>query len=481
MSSLLMLLWILHAMFCCDWACWAQISYTGHYYVIFDESLDWSDAATTCKNDNGYLLSLNDATEQAVLLGYVQQNHNSDLKTTWLGFRVASTTDMSGHRNTAWEDGSQVTYVDWNPDFPDLSQIMGEYSYPSWNFLNDGWQNGAGAAKIEGSYICEYLNPCRSAFVACTSTSVCVQDTATTEHACVCFSGFSGPDCTIPPDGTVTTAAEESDNEDEASESDEALGARVRAFLGDYSMMEIIIFVAVTSACIALVCACVVMYTRMRRRQGREGAGAAGRARKSSVRSRASRASSAASSRRSSVSRRSSDVYSMGDIPKFIFVTPSHEKNLVLPSPTPSPQANTPTPPATPPPPVAPTNQYVPPPVPRASPVPPPSPPPPPVPQAQVQAYPVAQPQARQVAQPQAYPVAQAQGYPVAQPQGYPVAQPQARPVAQPQAYPVAQPQGYPVAQPQAYPVAQPQARPVAQPQAPVATWKQTGRKYNIT
>lgn len=75
--------------------------------------LTWNDAFTKCKNDGGWLVTVKNAQEQAIIkLG---MDNNSPVDSNWF----IGLNDKQSEGTWAWvEDGSQATYYSWYPGEP---------------------------------------------------------------------------------------------------------------------------------------------------------------------------------------------------------------------------------------------------------------------------------------------------------------------------------------------------------------------------
>ncbi len=123
------------------------VSYGGHYYKIYTDSVTWTEAEARCEALGGYLATITSADEQAFI-----DEYNSSSKRLWIG----------GYReddNTVWMwvTGETWDYTNWGDGEPNNSSnvVSNEnrtvlWSGGYWNDLND--DNTSESA----GYICEW-------------------------------------------------------------------------------------------------------------------------------------------------------------------------------------------------------------------------------------------------------------------------------------------------------------------------------------
>jgi hypothetical protein len=90
-----------------DAADWIYNSQTKHYYRMI-EKMDWTVARDTAESLGGYLVTINDAEENAWLLETLKPQ-----EAVWIGFN-----DLRIEGRWEWVNGEQVTYTNWRPGQP---------------------------------------------------------------------------------------------------------------------------------------------------------------------------------------------------------------------------------------------------------------------------------------------------------------------------------------------------------------------------
>ena len=112
-------------------------SYGGHFYVLTESVVTWTDAEAQAAARGGHLVTLNDQAEQ----GWVQQTFGR-FGSIWIGLSDQAVTDT-----WEWSSGKPVTYTNWAPGWPN-AYYSSVYGY-HWAFLQgaDGqwmhYPNGA--------------------------------------------------------------------------------------------------------------------------------------------------------------------------------------------------------------------------------------------------------------------------------------------------------------------------------------------------
>ena len=81
-----------------------------HYYVMNDYRMRWEAAAAACRNDSGYLVSINTQEEQAFVHDFYRDNTASTTHFLWIGLKCELQTRCAGAQ---WEDGTAVSYTAW--------------------------------------------------------------------------------------------------------------------------------------------------------------------------------------------------------------------------------------------------------------------------------------------------------------------------------------------------------------------------------
>jgi len=87
---------------------WFFNSGSGHYYTLTENVGHWTDAVTEAQSLGGYLVTINDAAEEA----WLRQTFDSEY-TYWIGF-----TDGNQEGNWVWVGDPSSTYTNWAPGEP---------------------------------------------------------------------------------------------------------------------------------------------------------------------------------------------------------------------------------------------------------------------------------------------------------------------------------------------------------------------------
>jgi hypothetical protein len=79
-------------------------SYDGHFYLITDSSMTWSDAEAYAQSLGGHLVTINDASEQ----DWIYQTFTSLSSSIWIGL-----TDEASEGTWVWSSSEAVSYTNW--------------------------------------------------------------------------------------------------------------------------------------------------------------------------------------------------------------------------------------------------------------------------------------------------------------------------------------------------------------------------------
>ena len=83
----------------------------GHYYVSNNNYLGWQTAAAACRDDGGYLVSINTPEEQTFVHAF--HTISTDQLRVWIGLQCELGTSCDGAH---WEDGTALNYTAWWKD-----------------------------------------------------------------------------------------------------------------------------------------------------------------------------------------------------------------------------------------------------------------------------------------------------------------------------------------------------------------------------
>ena len=86
--------------------------YNGHYYLVVDEPMSWTDAREACEEKNGHLATITDQGEQDFIVSLIEKN--GEKKNYWLG-----ATDYSNEGDWQWITGEAWGYANWKGNQPD--------------------------------------------------------------------------------------------------------------------------------------------------------------------------------------------------------------------------------------------------------------------------------------------------------------------------------------------------------------------------
>ena len=114
--------------------------HNGHYYYVYNNPTSWIQGEAICRQNGGYLVSINDAAENS----FVTNLTNSNM---WIGlYRDPVTCQWT------WLDCEPVTYTNWRPGEPNnnpcgepYGQIIKgcSFGFNTWNNLSSNAANGS--------------------------------------------------------------------------------------------------------------------------------------------------------------------------------------------------------------------------------------------------------------------------------------------------------------------------------------------------
>ena len=121
-------------------------SWNGHFYQVYDLSMNWEEAKKYCENMGGHLLTINGQEEQDFI-------DSLDFESTdyWLGG-----TDAESEGTWKWITGESWQYENWHYNQPDNDMEIENYLV-----LVTAWDNEWNDAPLEGAnddigFICEW-------------------------------------------------------------------------------------------------------------------------------------------------------------------------------------------------------------------------------------------------------------------------------------------------------------------------------------
>ena len=132
------------------------VEFNGHYYVMYDDSISWSQAKTKCEELGGHLVTINSAEEQNYL---ITLTNLSIKKNMWIG---AYPENGFFH----WITGEAFDYTNWASGEPNnvfnmqnaAMMYTKKASFPAgtWNDENENGRNWSGYEISNFGYICEW-------------------------------------------------------------------------------------------------------------------------------------------------------------------------------------------------------------------------------------------------------------------------------------------------------------------------------------
>ena len=280
------------------------MKYNGHYYAFYHLQANATVAGDTClgmeptvflgdegfTGDTGYPVILNDEEEQAEIYQFYEENSRVQNSFVLIGglLRVppefwAPICEQRPGKPTGYNcsdptllsyfDGSFSSHTAWDPSFAVMDiPIFGDGAGAVWSKQSNTWllltENDDPRLK---ELICEYSTPCVSPDIDCVANSVCLQQTAYTERACVCNQGFTGADCE-ETDAEATTQgttanAPTAGNASESSTEGTAAAAAAEATLVS-GISNTVIYGVIGAVCALLLAGGTFAYFRMRRGSG---------------------------------------------------------------------------------------------------------------------------------------------------------------------------------------------------------------------
>lgn len=116
--------------------------YNSHIYSFYDLPMSWTDAETYCKGLGGHLASINDETEQKLIMAMTYSY--SSKQNIWIGGYLDNDT-------WKWSDGTEFSYQNWDTDKPDnyqdnefyLRYANKDVEYETWSAKQGKWDDCA--------------------------------------------------------------------------------------------------------------------------------------------------------------------------------------------------------------------------------------------------------------------------------------------------------------------------------------------------
>lgn len=97
-----------------------RVEFNGHYYQVFDESLDWYAAKARCEEMGGHLVTITSKEEQTFIDIILTNNNKSNY---WAG-----ATDEESEGKWKWITGEEFSYTNWNINEPNNTEYFkGEF------------------------------------------------------------------------------------------------------------------------------------------------------------------------------------------------------------------------------------------------------------------------------------------------------------------------------------------------------------------
>ena len=133
------------------------VEYNGHYYMLYDESLTWEEAAAACEALGGYLATITSEEENEFITTLL---NTGDKYCYWLGG-----TDENEEGVWSWLTGEDWSYENWNSGEPtnhsDTDDTSEDYltilkSNSKWNDLRNNGDSSGNCVLEQIGYICEW-------------------------------------------------------------------------------------------------------------------------------------------------------------------------------------------------------------------------------------------------------------------------------------------------------------------------------------
>ncbi|MCD8016827.1 MAG: S-layer homology domain-containing protein [Oscillospiraceae bacterium] len=130
----------------------------GHTYVLYDESLAWTDAEEFCESIGGYLATITSAEEQECVESLINEGGK---RTYWIGLKG------DAEDSWLWVSGEEFDYENWGEGEPNNDGGNEAYveivkvpfdalEFGTWNDMeNEGDSSGTTSLAYKG-FICEY-------------------------------------------------------------------------------------------------------------------------------------------------------------------------------------------------------------------------------------------------------------------------------------------------------------------------------------
>ena len=168
----------------------------GKYYAFYRLDTDRQSASLNCRSSGpaagGTLVRLDfefDTTLQDTLLPFARANsqHNQSI---WIGLFCAL--DSCLNKAGEWADGHPKPFS----SFPDNQIFADTRTFVALDLSTNKWRHTWFDDPDVPEFICQYTQPYILDTVNITN-GVCFNDSAYTSAACVCNSGFTGPNCDV--------------------------------------------------------------------------------------------------------------------------------------------------------------------------------------------------------------------------------------------------------------------------------------------
>ncbi len=134
------------------------VSYNGHYYMIYEDSVTWTEAETLCEEMGGHLATITSDEENSFIENFISSGTKYFY---WLG-----ATDEVDEGVWLWVTGETWDYSNWitSDGQPDNSEYDGETenylsiisSRKGWNDLCNGGDTSGNCVLSNGGFVCEW-------------------------------------------------------------------------------------------------------------------------------------------------------------------------------------------------------------------------------------------------------------------------------------------------------------------------------------
>ena len=141
------------------------VEYSGHYYKVFDESMNWEQSKNRCEEMGGHLVTITDVDENNFVTKLIS---NFGKNCYWIGNK------LNAENQQVWITGEKMNYSNWAEGEPDnyngkqgygliiAKEFQGTWIFPGkWSDIEiDGnsWDKHSFWGMNNFGFVCEWEN-----------------------------------------------------------------------------------------------------------------------------------------------------------------------------------------------------------------------------------------------------------------------------------------------------------------------------------